>query len=531
MGIKQKIDEHRVYQTNKKIDRNSIIEMHGNIQKINDSLEHQSELILGKSETFVTKDAFFESVDAVGTQITNLERALRELVRERVTEVSTHASDSVDARFGECNSSITKVDGRLAAVEDGFAKISQLLDSLSARIASAYSELEKANGRVTATEAGLARVDSLSENLTKLTQALTIFKDEIEKMKQLEETYKVIANQLIDERIMTEELGKKTADRAAQLILDAFNDGIHEFGGTPQNTVYEAIAEFLAKKNFIQPQSIISSEEIPSDVHIRKLGKDEKFHCSYNILKNYVLSGIVPMVVGPAGSGKSYAIEQLASDLGLGFYMANRIQNTFELTGFVNAAGEYVTTQFYEAFTKGGLFFFDEVDASSPEALVTINAAIAQGYMAFPGHPTNVLKHENFRVVVAANTYGNGATMQYTGRNKLDAATLDRFMVIDWGYDPSLEQKIIEDQELLDACWQIRRAADGHPSVIVSTRGIETLARLIKQEELEQTTDIEVLFRKKFFTTSKKDTIETIIADVTENLSKGNKYYKYIALV
>lgn len=132
--------------------------------------------------------------------------------------------------------------------------------------------------------------------------------------------------------------------------------------------------------------------------------------------------------------------------------MANRIQNTFELVGFVNAKGDYVTTQFYEAFTKGGLFFFDEVDASSPEALVTINAAVAQGYMAFPEHPNNLQMHKDFKVVVAGNTHGRGANLEYNGRNKLDAATLDRFMVVDWDYDKKLEDNLIKDKYLLNIC-------------------------------------------------------------------------------
>ena len=56
------------------------------------------------------------------------------------------------------------------------------------------------------------------------------------------------------------------------------------------------------------------------------------------------------MIVGPAGSGKSLACEQIAKEMGLHFYVANRVQNSFELTGFVNAQGKYVTTQFYEAY-------------------------------------------------------------------------------------------------------------------------------------------------------------------------------------
>ena len=193
-----------------------------------------------------------------------------------------------------------------------------------------------------------------------------------------------------------------------------------------------------------------------------------------------VLSGKDPRslwVEGAYGTGKSHAAEQLARDLGIRFYTANRVQNTFELTGFVNAAGKYVPTPFYRAFTEGGLFFFDEVDASSPEALVTINTATAQGYMAFPGRTGNVMAHPDFKVVCAGNTYGTGSTSEYTGRNKLDAATLDRFMVIDWGYDEGLEKQLVDNDRLLDICWKLRRVCEKlNLKVIVSTRGIKSLS-------------------------------------------------------
>ena len=47
--------------------------------------------------------------------------------------------------------------------------------------------------------------------------------------------------------------------------------------------------------------------------------------------------------------------------------------------------------------------------------------------------------HENFRFIGTANTYGNGADRMYVGRNQLDSATLDRFIVLDWYIDESLE--------------------------------------------------------------------------------------------
>ena len=56
---------------------------------------------------------------------------------------------------------------------------------------------------------------------------------------------------------------------------------------------------------------------------------------------------------------------------------------------------------------NGGLFFLDEMDASIPEVLVLLNAAIANGYFEFPNG--KITAHEDFRVVAAGNTVGSGA--------------------------------------------------------------------------------------------------------------------------
>ena len=320
-------------------------------------------------------------------------------------------------------------------------------------------------------------------------------------------------NNLIVENVVRE---------SSNQILNAFNKSLIELGIDDKNTIIESI------KALINPKLPIQRKETESEKSIEPLKKDELFHQNYKKLKLCVESGIIPMIVGPAGTGKSTAAEQLSRDLGLNYYMANRIQNTFELVGFVNAAGEYVTTQFYEAYTKGGIFLFDEVDASSPEALVTINAAISQGEMAFPGHPTSIKMHENFKAICAGNTFGTGSTLQYTGRNKLDAATLDRFMIIEWDYDKKLEEKIIKDKDLLNICWALRDVCPTiDKSIIISTRGIVTLEKMLIANKEEKVFLIKDLFRQKFFENVSKANISKIYNSISDICSR-NTYLKYL---
>jgi hypothetical protein len=111
-----------------------------------------------------------------------------------------------------------------------------------------------------------------------------------------------------------------------------------------------------------------------------------------------------------------------------------------------DANGNTVRTAFRDAFEHGGLFLFDEVDASSPQALLCINAAIANGYCDFP--EGRIKAHKDFRFIAAANTNGGGATREYSGRNQLDAATLDRFATFACEYDDALVAKLVGAYDL-----------------------------------------------------------------------------------
>ncbi len=349
-------------------------------------------------------------------------------------------------------------------------------------------------------------------------------------VKNVLDKYELDINEMINILVtkkINETLIEDISSKASKNILHAFNKALVELKQPEVDSIIDAIRGMLNKQLGV----VIKEKEVRKP--IKPIAENELFHKNHDKLKTCIEANteeapIIPMIVGPTGTGKSTAVEQIARELGLHFYMANRIQNTFELVGFVDASGNYVTTQFYEAFTKGGLFLFDEVDASSPEALVTINAAIAQGYMAFPGHPIAIDMHPDFKVVCAGNTFGTGSTLQYTGRNKLDAATLDRFMIILWDYDTELEKKLIKDKELLEFCWTLRReSALIDETVIISTRGILTLEKVFEHNKKTKAFKNEEILKLKFFETTKKNHLHEIIRGVGKTMHK-NSYYKYL---
>ena len=148
---------------------------------------------------------------------------------------------------------------------------------------------------------------------------------------------------------------------------------------------------------------------------------------------------------GPAGSGKTTAAHKAATAFGVPFYFAAKVESEYMLLGFKDARGETVRTQFREAYEHGGLFLFDEMDASSPSAIVALNAALANGFCPFPDGV--ISKHPNFKCVGGGNTKLSGATRQYTGRTQLDAASIDRFAFLEWGYDNALEMELAGNKE------------------------------------------------------------------------------------
>ena len=177
-----------------------------------------------------------------------------------------------------------------------------------------------------------------------------------------------------------------------------------------------------------------------------------------------VIPEVVPEVetvylAGPAGSGKNHTVEQIAKELGWNFYFSNSVQQEYKLTGFIDAGGCFHETEFYKACTDENecIFFLDEMDASIPEVLVLLNAAIANGYFEFPNGRVD-FDHVHF--VAAGNTVGSGADDMYTGRMVLDQATLDRFAIIEFDYSMKIELAITKNNvELVNFIHQLRKEA------------------------------------------------------------------------
>lgn len=187
---------------------------------------------------------------------------------------------------------------------------------------------------------------------------------------------------------------------------------------------------------------------------------DEVHHNRYDEIKCCLECNIPVYLAGPAGSGKNHTVEQIAKELGWNFYFSNSVQQKYKLTGFIDAGGDFHETEFYKACTDENecIFFLDEMDASIPEVLVLLNAAIANGYFEFPNGRVD-FDHVHF--VAAGNTVGSGADDMYTGRMILDQATLNRFVIIEFDYCLKIEMALTHNNsELVEFIHQMRKEAE-----------------------------------------------------------------------
>lgn len=239
----------------------------------------------------------------------------------------------------------------------------------------------------------------------------------------------------------------------------------------------------------------------------------EVFHQKFEMIKTCVESKLPVYLAGPAGSGKNHTLEQIAKVMGLEFYFTNSVQQEYKLTGFIDAGGNFHETEFYKAFKNGGLFFLDEMDASIPEVLVLLNAAIANGYFEFPNG--KITAHEDFRVVAAGNTVGSGADEAYTGRMVLDQATLDRFVIIEFGYDLNVEMALAKgNAQLVSFVEDLRKQADSKG--IRATFSYRCITMVVKLEAAGM--PLEEIIKIAVVKGMDKDTIQTFTTN------PGNKY-------
>lgn len=200
-----------------------------------------------------------------------------------------------------------------------------------------------------------------------------------------------------------------------------------------------ALARLNEKIDAIRPK--VTEIVLPSRPKVELKGVQ---HEQFPKVLKALSKGLHLFLVGPAGTGKTTLAENASKALSMPFSAQsfNAQSSKADLVGFITANGNYVGTEFRKRFQDGGVYLMDEIDNANPNILGTLNAALANGYMAFPDGM--VKRHDEFVAIAAGNTFGNGATAQYVGRNPIDGATKDRFVFMDIMIDGNIEDSMVQ---------------------------------------------------------------------------------------
>lgn len=238
------------------------------------------------------------------------------------------------------------------------------------------------------------------------------------------------------------------------------------------------------------------------------------FHYQFaNLVKN-IAGGHHSYLPGPPGSGKSHAAKQAADSLGWRFGALSLGPTTPEsrLWGGRDANNNFfepplvkLARHAMENPENGAVYCLDELDNGHPGIIATLNSGMANGWFEAPNGDL-IEWGDNFVIVGSANTYGTGPTAEFSGRNRLDSATLDRFNFLPWDTDVSMEtamvKSILAGQDTVCADWldvwqSARRNVESHGlKVFITMRGAIRGAKMLAQGRDFFETANEVLLNK-----------------------------------
>ena len=261
-----------------------------------------------------------------------------------------------------------------------------------------------------------------------------------------------------------------TQSSEVNLLSALLGDSLAKIKDMTEKEITEMKTEFQSQLDVLKEQVKSELDCLDSDkpmvINLGTIEKPKKklVHKAFNIITKILKSQKRKekniMLVGSAGGGKTHLVSMVADALKLNFYpMSVGLQTTkSDLLGFVNAQGKYVTSPVREAYENGGLLLLDEFDCAHAGVVTILNSLLANGHCSFPDGIVN--KNPNFICICACNTYGRGANVDYVGRNRLDGATLDRFIVIDVDYDAKLEKKLCDNDAWFNIIKKIRANAE-----------------------------------------------------------------------
>ena len=165
------------------------------------------------------------------------------------------------------------------------------------------------------------------------------------------------------------------------------------------------------------------------------------------------------LLTGPTGAGKTSFVEQLCARLGVQVWRVmchGRMEFQELLGGFKLVAKQTGGTEtvwcdgpLIQAAKAGGTLLLDEGNFISPAAIGGLNSVLDGAPILIPETGELVRPAEGFRVAFTGNAVNGGDDVSsYRGTQRMNMALLDRFMTLEVGYLPELEEAKILNRVL-----------------------------------------------------------------------------------
>lgn len=312
----------------------------------------------------------------------------------------------------------------------------------------------------------------------------------------------------------------QVANIFASLQAEAYNKGYNKAQEEASAKIDDLTAQVEDLKNQPKGTGTTINITIDGEKHTTKI--EGILNPQFKQILSFLEVGEHVYLYGPAGSGKNVLCEQVAQALNAEFFYLNTLYTKYDITGFMDATGKFIETVAYKFLkSERGVLMLDEIDNSQAEALIPINALLANGYLTFANGETLYLD-DNHKIIAAGNTNGQGATEEYNGRYKMDESTRDRFCFFFIDYDKAVEEAIVgENKDILSFIYDLRTICkDSQISIILGYRAINKLVKFDKMN-IDLTTIINTCVLKGM----EQDTINEI-ASRLDNSTKWHKAFK-----